>query len=35
MTLERLADRLGWDKAQLEVARDELIRKFRPTLAEA
>jgi cytochrome b len=32
--LGRLAARLGWDGAQLEVARAELVRRFAPTLVE-
>jgi hypothetical protein len=32
--LTGLAARLGWDEAQFEAARGELVRRFEPTLVE-
>jgi hypothetical protein len=32
--LDRLSTRFGWDATRLDAARAELVRRFRPTLAE-
>jgi hypothetical protein len=32
--LARLASQLGWTDTQLEAARAELVRRFKPTLVE-
>jgi len=32
--LTGISERLGWSEAQFEAARAELVRRFKPTLAE-